>query len=75
MKNKIEDRVSPVAGRPKLFRDGDTPSLPKRRDESVGFSLTPGFSRVGGRGRKFNRFSGFSCIRKTVETVFVHPAF
>jgi hypothetical protein len=46
-----------------------------RRDDGVGFSLTPGFSRVGGRGKKFNRFSGFSCARKTVETVFVHSAF
>jgi hypothetical protein len=45
------------------------------RDAGVGFALTPGFSQVGGRGKKFNRFSGFSCVRKTVETVFVHPAF
>jgi hypothetical protein len=46
----------------------------KQCDEG-GFSLTPGFSRVGGHGRKFNRYSGFFCARKTVETVFVHPAF
>jgi hypothetical protein len=27
---------------------------------------------VGGRRRKFNRFSGFSCARKTVETRILH---
>jgi hypothetical protein len=30
---------------------------------------------VGGHGKKFNRFSGFFCAGKTVETVFVRPAF
>jgi hypothetical protein len=46
-----------------------------RRDVGVGFPLTPGLSRVVRRAKKFNRFSGFSCARKTVETVLICPAF